>query len=320
MPGRLTTVIDAALAEIEEYKRVDVHEPLPDVAIGAELASDLRLLLAELLENATNFTPPGSTVEVSATHERETSFAADATITIVDHGLGMSPARMEEENRRLVERERLDIAPTRVLGLFVVGRLARRHGLTVRLEPTPGRGVTATVRVPARWLTPASAPSGPGSLGVVPPLAAAAIETAARSGPFPWLSRRSGTEAPVSGVPVSAAPVTAVPIIGVPVGAAPVRRPPVAPATPPAAVPPRSERIRPIRRVARDPEAERASLDAYASGVARAGGVPDSESEPVTEPVTDSHPDLAGRTLEDTPADPTPDAERAEPTLVERHQ
>lgn len=318
MPGRLSAVIDAALAEIEESKRVEVKLPLPNVAVGAELVSDLRLLLAELLENATNFTPPGSPIEVSATYDRSTSFASDATIAIVDHGLGMSPARMEEENRRLVERERLDVAPTRVLGLFVVGRLARRHGLTVRLEPTAGRGVTATVRIPARWLTPVAAPSGPAGLGVVPPLAVAAIESAVRSGPFPWLSARSDV-APVSGAPVSAAPVTGAPVTGAPVTGAPVgalgevRRPPVAPATPPAAVPPRSERTREVRRVVRDPEAERASLDAYVSGLARA------EQAHAPEPATDPHLTPTGRTLENTPADPIP-VEQAEPTLAERHQ
>jgi hypothetical protein len=62
---------------------------------------------------------------------------------------------MAEENRRLVERERLDVAPTTVLGLFVVGRLARRHGLSVELAHSAGRGVTATVRIPAHLLSTA---------------------------------------------------------------------------------------------------------------------------------------------------------------------
>jgi hypothetical protein len=57
---------------------------------------------------------------------------------------------MADENRRLVERERLDVAPTNVLGLFVVGRLARRHGLFVRLESSGERGVTAVVQIPQR--------------------------------------------------------------------------------------------------------------------------------------------------------------------------
>jgi hypothetical protein len=76
---------------------------------------------------------------------------------------------MTEENRRLVERERLDVAPTTVLGLFVVGRLARRHGLSVRLDPTPGQGVTATVKVPRRLLARRATPAGVGGAVQSPP-------------------------------------------------------------------------------------------------------------------------------------------------------
>src|SRR5262249_46299030 len=69
-------------------------------------------------------------------------------IEIVDHGIGMPPERLAEENARLRVRERLDLAPTDVLGLFVVGRIARRYGVDVTLTPTSGRGVTATVGLP----------------------------------------------------------------------------------------------------------------------------------------------------------------------------
>jgi hypothetical protein len=85
-------------------------------------------------------------------------------VSIVDRGIGMNPQRMLEENHRLIERERLDIAPTTVLGLFVVGRLARRHGLQVRLRPTAGGGTTADVAIPAVLLhqsAPASAVAQP---------------------------------------------------------------------------------------------------------------------------------------------------------------
>ena len=83
----------------------------------------------------------------------EVRAAADAagarTIEIVDHGIGMPPERLAEENARLRRRERLDLAPTDVLGLFVVGRIARRYGIEVTLSATSGRGVTATVGLPA---------------------------------------------------------------------------------------------------------------------------------------------------------------------------
>jgi len=149
-PTHLADVIRSALGEIEGFQSVQFGQ-ISDVAVSSALVPDLRLLLAELLENATNFSPPGTPVRVTA------SLGADeCAIFVVDHGIGMGPARLEEENRRLVERERLDLAPTTMLGLFVVGRLARRHGLTVRLEQSEGRGVTAVVRVPLRLLNTAS--------------------------------------------------------------------------------------------------------------------------------------------------------------------
>src|SRR5690606_7258449 len=122
-PTPLIDVIRSAVAEIAGYRAVRVGQ-LADVAFVAAGAGYLRLLLAELIENATNFSPPGSPVHVTA------ELGEECHIRVVDHGLGMSPARLAEENRRLVERERLDVAPTSVLGLFVVGRLARRHGLS----------------------------------------------------------------------------------------------------------------------------------------------------------------------------------------------
>jgi signal transduction histidine kinase len=146
VPTALADVIRSALAEIEGFSAVQLGD-ICDVTVSAGLVGDLRLLLAELLENAASFSPPGTPVEISALLDQE------CRIIIVDHGLGMAPARLEEENRRLVERERLDLAPTTALGLFVVGRLARRHRLGVRLGHSEGRGVTAMVSVPLRLLS-----------------------------------------------------------------------------------------------------------------------------------------------------------------------
>jgi signal transduction histidine kinase len=202
-PTRLADVIRSALAEIEGYRAVQLGE-ISDVAISADMVGDLRLLMAELLENATNFSPPGVPVEVTSILD------GDCAISVVDHGLGMSPGRLDEENRRLLERERLDVAPTRVLGLFVVGRLARRHGLGVRLDPSPGRGVTVTVRIPAGLLAHSDGLGGPlvspmpqrpaPALGVVPPLAIEAMRSAVSSGPFPWLGAQSELVA-IAGAP-----------------------------------------------------------------------------------------------------------------------
>ncbi len=138
-PLSLSDVVRLALGEIEDYTRVDVEVPEEIVVVPAVLA-DLTLLLAELMENATSFSPPHTRVTVTAAELR-----GGARLAIVDHGLGLPPERLAEENARLTRRERLDLAPSEVLGLFVVGRLARRHGIEVTLTDTPDGGVTAWV-------------------------------------------------------------------------------------------------------------------------------------------------------------------------------
>jgi signal transduction histidine kinase len=138
-PLPLSDVVRLALAEIEDYTRVDVDVPEEIVVVPAVVA-DLTLLLAELMENATSFSPPHTRVTVAATELR-----GGARLAVVDQGLGLTPERLAEENARLTRRERLDLAPTEVLGLFVVGRLARRHSIEVTLTDTPDGGLTAWV-------------------------------------------------------------------------------------------------------------------------------------------------------------------------------
>jgi signal transduction histidine kinase len=151
-PLLLADVARLALGEIEDYVRVDVQVP-PGLALVPNVINDMVLVFAELMENATVFSPPHTRVTVAA---QTTAYGAQ--IAIVDHGIGLSPERLAEENARLARRERLDLAPTEVLGLFVVGRLARRHGLGIALWPTPGGGLTATVAISDRLLTTAPAP------------------------------------------------------------------------------------------------------------------------------------------------------------------
>jgi signal transduction histidine kinase len=151
-PLPLADVVRLALGEIEDYTRVDVLVP-PDLAIAPSLVHDLVLMLAELMENATTFSPPHKRVTVSA---RQQQYGAE--ITVMDHGIGMAEVKLTQENARLERRERLDLVPTEVLGLFVVGRLARRHNMRVALSPTVGGGLTATVLV-GRELLPVIDPA-----------------------------------------------------------------------------------------------------------------------------------------------------------------
>lgn len=148
-PMRLSNIVRAALGQIEGYQRVTPHAE-GDVTVAPDIVGDLTLMLAELLENAVTFSPASSSVEV-VLRPRHGS-GGGALIEIIDHGLGMSAERLEEENARLIRRERLDLAPTEVLGLFVVGGLSRRWGIEVVLTRTPGGGVTVTVAVPGSHL------------------------------------------------------------------------------------------------------------------------------------------------------------------------
>jgi signal transduction histidine kinase len=145
-PTSLTNVVRAALGQIEGYQRVSMAGDT-DVTLAPDIIADLTLMLAELLENAVSFSPARSPVEVSLRTSTE-----GALISVTDHGLGMSADRLAEENARLIRRERLDLVPTKVLGLFVVGSLARRWGVRVTLNRTPGGGVTAQVGIPSSLL------------------------------------------------------------------------------------------------------------------------------------------------------------------------
>jgi signal transduction histidine kinase len=152
-PSELAVALRSALAEIEDYQRVKIGS-LSEILLSSALGTDLVQVFAELLENGTQFSPPETDVDV------ESTFLPDGAcmVSVIDHGIGMPPDRLAEENRRIVERERLDIAPTSMLGLFVVGRLARRHGLFVDLIATPGGGTTARVVIPPALFTYLNAP------------------------------------------------------------------------------------------------------------------------------------------------------------------
>lgn len=149
LPQPLSDVVRSAMAEVEGYQSVALGR-IDRLVLKAAVVADLTLLLAELLENATSFSPPGALVEVSAVR----TSSGDCVIRVVDHGMGMTPQRLEQENQRLVAAERLDVAPTAALGLFVVGRIARRHGIGVRLSATPVCGVTAEVTIPPTLALP----------------------------------------------------------------------------------------------------------------------------------------------------------------------
>jgi signal transduction histidine kinase len=140
----LADVVRAAAAEVEQYQRVDVHVSDHLMVAGRNVA-DLAHLLAELIENATTFSPPGSEVRVRS-HPTPNA-AAPYLISIEDVGIGMPQDDLDAANAILSDPPELDAENSR-LGFHVVGRLARRLGLRVSVAPTPAGGTTALVTLP----------------------------------------------------------------------------------------------------------------------------------------------------------------------------
>jgi signal transduction histidine kinase len=142
-PVRLTDVIRAALGEVEDYQRVVVRDVEPATILGTA-ATDLAHLVAELVENAIQFSEPPTTVDI-----RGRAHVDGYALVVRDAGTGMAPPAIEAANRRLAGAESFAVAPSRYLGHYVAGHLAARHGMRVYLEAGTGTGITATVLVPA---------------------------------------------------------------------------------------------------------------------------------------------------------------------------
>jgi signal transduction histidine kinase len=160
-PVPLADVLRAAASEIEHYQRV-VVKSTPSVEIVGYAASDLVRLVAELLDNATAFSAPTTQVVIGSRIDQQGA----VLVEVADQGIGMGPAELTEANERLSTGTEEDVPVSRQMGLFVVGRLAGRHGITVRLRGAgEGReGLRAFVLVPAELVRSheeAPAPSQP---------------------------------------------------------------------------------------------------------------------------------------------------------------
>jgi hypothetical protein len=158
-PVRLIDVMRGAVAEIEDYARVTVTTQAR-AALAGSAVTDVIHLLAELIENATSLSPPFTQVRVNGD-----IVANGFAIEIEDRGLGMTPARMAELNERLSNPPEINPANTEQLGLFVVGNLARRHGINVMLRPSAYGGTTAVALIPQRLIVeegPAAITTGHG--------------------------------------------------------------------------------------------------------------------------------------------------------------
>ncbi len=147
-PVPVADVLQAAVAEVEDYARVDVIIESADAVEGTAV-SDVIHLIAELVENATAFSPPHTRVTISGGIVGH-GFAVD----IEDRGLGMAPDAMAAINEQLANPPEFDLAKSDQLGLFVAGKLAARHGIKVTLRMSPYRGTTAIVVLPWEIIVP----------------------------------------------------------------------------------------------------------------------------------------------------------------------
>ncbi|WP_371500804.1 nitrate- and nitrite sensing domain-containing protein [Kitasatospora sp. NBC_00374] len=194
-PVPLVDVVRAAVAEVEDYARVEVHR-LPFAAVTGPAVADLTHLVAELVENATGFSPPHTKV-----HIRGEQVGNGYALEIEDRGLGMGPEALADANRRIAATEQVDLFDSDRLGLFVVSRLARRHEVRVALRPSAYGGTTAVVLLPTALLeTPE--PDGPPPRSSLPP-----ARRPVEQGP---VERQPVEQRPVAEQPVGP-PATAVP-------------------------------------------------------------------------------------------------------------
>ena len=151
-PVPLVDVVRAALAEVEDYNRVELL-PIDDIGVAGQAVSDVVHLLAELIENATSFSPPGTKVQVAGQ-----LVSNGYVLEIEDRGLGMSDDELVEANERLANPPLVDFALSRMLGLYVVARLGQRYNIKVQLRHSWYGGITALVLLPPTVAVRAPAP------------------------------------------------------------------------------------------------------------------------------------------------------------------
>jgi signal transduction histidine kinase len=170
-PMLLVDVVRSAVAEVEEYQRVELL-PVAERQVPGHAAVDVIHLLAELIENATSFSPPNTPVNVGGQE-----VASGYVLEVEDRGVGMSDDELVRANDRLANPPTIDFALSRVLGLYVVAKLAQRHGIRVQLRHSWYGGITALVLLPEavmlrpepEMLTPALS-GGPATVDLPPQL------------------------------------------------------------------------------------------------------------------------------------------------------
>jgi signal transduction histidine kinase len=150
-PVSLVDVLRAAISEIEQYERV-VLNVQPGIQVAGQAVNDVVHLVAEIVENATTFSPEDTQVYVTG----QPLSSGGVLLDITDNGVGISEQEMAHANWRLDNPPVVDVAVSRRMGLFVVGRLAARHGVRVRLRHAQSGGLTALIWLPESVAAPES--------------------------------------------------------------------------------------------------------------------------------------------------------------------
>ncbi|MET8680412.1 nitrate- and nitrite sensing domain-containing protein [Streptomyces sp. NPDC004647] len=162
-PVPLLDVLRASISEIERYERVQIHSLPPHAQVAGFAADAVSHLVAELLENATAFSPPDVEVQLSGWLLE----SGEVMLSVLDEGIGMTTERLEQLNARLADPRPQDghvpgEDDALGLGLYVVARLAARHGVRVQVREQKQGGVAAVVVLPKSILPARPAPSGSG--------------------------------------------------------------------------------------------------------------------------------------------------------------
>ncbi|NJC81164.1 sensor histidine kinase [Planosporangium mesophilum] len=194
-PAPLMDVLRAAQSEVEHYTRVDFGELDRDIEIAAHAVNDMVHLIAELLDNATAFSPPDSAVVVEARRVGDR-----AVLLVEDRGIGISPEQLRDLNERLANPPMVDVAVSRMMGLVVVARLAARHGVKIELRPARERGTVADLTLPASVLVP-RALAGRGGVPVAGAREGLADRPAAAPEPSPFGAPLALESSPSAGGP-----------------------------------------------------------------------------------------------------------------------
>jgi signal transduction histidine kinase len=138
-------VVRTAVSEVEQYPRVKFGVMPTDLVIPTAV-DDVAHLLAELLDNATEFSAPSTQVTITS----QPLLGGGLRIQVADSGVGIPPEELQDLNERLRQPSDIDVAASKTLGLYVVARLAARHGILVRLVPGEPSGTVAQVDLPAQ--------------------------------------------------------------------------------------------------------------------------------------------------------------------------